>query len=203
MPPNPDLKPETTTSWDIGLEQKLWKGAKAGITYFANHMEDLIYRKTVTSTFREFINAGKAKSKGVEIDVEKRFDNGIRLFANYTYTDGEIKENAAKPATVGKKLMQYPKNIFNLGGEFERGPFSASVNGRYVGKRFGNDENNDVVNNVYTSYDPYFVADAKVSYKITKFATLSASVNNIFDKHYFAYYKAPGRSLFGELTLKF
>ena len=48
----------------------------------------------------------------------------------------------------------------------------SSITGRYVGKRYTDDENRDKVNNVYGSHDPYFTADAKVSYKITKFATI-------------------------------
>lgn len=200
---NPDLKPETTKSWDIGFERGLWKGAKIKATYFENYMEDLIYRKTITSTYQEFINAGKAESKGVELEAEQMFGNWLGLFANFTYTNARIKENEAKPSTAGKKLTDVPERMFNIGGEFERGRFSASLTGRYVSKRYSNDENKDVVNNVYTSYDPYFTADAKVSYKLTKFAAVSFSVDNIFDKEYFAYYKAPGRSWFGEITLRF
>ncbi|MBI5749794.1 MAG: TonB-dependent receptor [Nitrospinae bacterium] len=74
---------------------------------------------------------------------------------------------------------------------------------RYVGKRHKNDENRDKVNNIYGSYDPCFTADAKVSSKITKFATISFSVDNIFDKEYFAYYKTHGRSWFTELSGRF
>jgi iron complex outermembrane receptor protein len=72
-----------------------------------------------------------------------------------------------------------------------------------VSKRYSNDENKDTVNNVYTSYDPCFVADAKVSYKLTKSATVSFSVDNIFDRDYFAFFKAQGRSWFGEVTMRF
>ena len=200
---NPDLKPETTISWDIGIEQGLWKGAKIKAAYFENYMKDLIYRKTVSATLRENINAGKAESKGVEIEAEQRFGKELRLFANFTYTDAKIKENDAKPETVGKRLTDVPERMFNAGAEFEKGAFSAALTGRYVSKRYSDDENKDVINNVYTSYDPYWVADAKVSYKLTKFATLSFSVDNIFDREYFAYYKAPRRSWFGELTLRF
>ncbi len=200
---NPALKPETVTSWEIGIDQGLWKGAKVKAVYFENYMEDLIYRKTVTSTYRELINTAKAESKGFEIEAEQRFDKFLRLFANFTYTDSKVKENEAKPAVVGKKLIDIPQKMFNIGGEIEKGPFSASLTTRYVGKRYSNDENNDVVNNVYTSYDPYFVADAKVSYKLTKFAAISFSVDNIFNRDYFAYYKATGRSWYSELTLRF
>lgn len=200
---NTDLKPETTTSWDIGIEQGLWKGAKIRATYFENYMEDLIYGKTVSPTYQEFINAGKAESKGVELEAEQRFDIGLRLFANFTYNNVKMKENIAKPKTEGKRLTDVPERMFNVGAEFEKGPFFASLIGRYVSKRYGDDENKDTVNKVYTSWDPYFVADAKVSYKITKWATASLSVDNVFNRDYFAYYKAPGRSWFGEITLRF
>ena len=200
---NPSLKPETTTSWDIGVEQGLWQGAKVKAVYFDNDIKDLIYRKTVSPTLQENINTGKAKSRGIEIEVDQRFEKWLRLFANYTYTDAKVKDNDAKPVTVGKRLIQVPESMFNVGAEIERGKFSGSVIGRYVSKRYGNDENNDVVNNVYTSYDPYFITDAKISYNLTGFATLSVSADNIFNRDYFSYYKAPGRSWFAELTLKF
>lgn len=200
---NPDLKPETTTSWDIGIEQGLWRGARIGLTYFENHVTDLIYRKTFSSTLQQLINAGKAKINGIEIEMEQKFDKWLRLFANFTYNNAKIEENNANPKTVGKKLTLVPETMFNIGGSFERGGFTGSLVGRYMGKRYNNDENQDTVNNVYTSYDPYFVADAKLSYKITKFATVSFSVDNIFNRDYFSYYKAPGMSWFGEVTLKF
>ena len=72
-----------------------------------------------------------------------------------------------------------------------------------MGKRYSTDANTDTVNNVYGSYDPFFTADAKVSYKVTKFATVSVSVDNIADASYFSSYRAPGRLWFGELELKF
>ncbi|NTU43669.1 MAG: TonB-dependent receptor, partial [Nitrospirales bacterium] len=200
---NPDLKPETTVSWDLGVEQTLWRGAKAKATYFDNHLKDLIYRMTVSATEQDYINAGKATSRGVTLEMEQRLENWLRLFANYTYTNGKIEENIAKPTTEGMNLTYMPRNMVNAAAEVTKGPITASVTGRYVGKRYGDDENKDIVNGVYTSYDPFFTADAKVSYAVTKFATVSLSVDNIFDKDYFSYYKAPGRSWFGEVTVRF
>ncbi|MBA3071380.1 MAG: TonB-dependent receptor, partial [Nitrospirae bacterium] len=158
---NPDLKPETTISWDMGIEQGSWKGAKVKATYFENYMKAFIYRKTVSATLQESINAGKAESKGVELEAEQRFDKWLRLYGNYTYTDAKIKKNDAKPSTEGKKLTQVPENMFNAGAEFEKGPFSASLTGRYMSKRYSNDDNTDIVNGVWTSQDPYFLLNAK------------------------------------------
>lgn len=200
--PNPYLDPETAVSWDLGIEQKLWKDAKASLTYFENHMNDLIYRKS-TGTNRDYINVGKAESRGVEFEIEQRLEKWLRLFSNFTYTDSEIKENTAEPLSVGKRLTYNPLWKANIGAEIEKSGFSAYIVGRYVGKMYADDRNRDYANNVYGSYDPYFVVDGKIGYQFTKFAKLSFSVDNIFDRKYYQYYKAPGRSWFTELTLKF
>lgn len=200
---NPALEPEKVTSWDIGVEQKLWRGAKLSLTYFENYMKDLIYRKTVSSTLQEYVNVGKAESRGVEFELEQRFEKWLRLFGNITYTDSEVKENDAAPLSVGKRLTNIPLWKANIGAEFEKSGFSASVIGRYVGKWYSDDQNRDYLNNVYGSYDPYFVVDGRIAYQLTKFAKLSFSVDNIFERKYYQYYRAPGRSWFTELTLKF
>jgi len=200
---NPDLKPETVTSYDGGIEQGLWAGMKVKATYFENQMDDLIYRRTVTPTLQENINAGKARSRGLELEAEQKFDIGLKLFANYTYTDAKILKNAASPASEGSRMAQVPMNMFNAGVGYDKGPYSASLIGRYVDKRYGTDTNTDIVDGVYGSYDAYFVADAKASYKVSEYAEVSVSVDNIFDEDYFGYYKGAGRSIFGELTLRF
>jgi iron complex outermembrane recepter protein len=200
---NPNLKPETVTSWDGGIEQGLWVGMKVKAIYFENHMEDLIYRKTVSATLQEGINAGKAKSQGIELEAEQKFAIGLTLFANYTYTDSEMEENGANPASVGKQLIQVPQHLFNAGASYEQGPFSISLIGRYVSKRYGSDTNTDVIDGVYSSYDPYTLVDAKVSYKINRFAEISLSVNNILNEDYYTYYKGEGRSFFTELTFRY
>jgi len=91
----------------------------------------------------------------------------------------------------------------NLGGELTYGPFGLTVTGRYVSKRYGKDDNSDTVDEVFRSWDPFFVVDAKVSWKPFEWATVSLSVDNLFDEDYYSYYKAPGRTFFGEITLKF
>ncbi len=200
---NPNLKPETVVSWDIGIEQKLWEGAKLEITYFQNNMKDLIYSKTVNATYQEKVNVGKAQSKGIEFSIEQKFRNWLKLFVNLTYTDSEIKENDAKPSTEGKRLTYTPLWMGNIGAELKRGKFSAYIVGRYMDKMYGDDLNKDKKSYVYGSYDEYFVVDASFSYKFNKFTTLSLTLNNIFDEDYYQYYKAPGRSWFAELSVKF
>ncbi|KAF0189369.1 MAG: iron complex outermembrane recepter [Desulfobulbaceae bacterium] len=200
---NPELSPETVTSWEGGVEQGLWSKMTVKATYFHNEMEDMIYAKTISSTRQDKINAGKARSQGVELEAEQGFDCGLTVFANYTYTDSEMLENAASPASVGKELLQVPKSMFNAGARYTHGLLSGSLTGRYVGKRYGNDLNTDIVDGVYTSYDPYTIVDAKVSYQIMPSTVVSVSLDNICDEEYYGYYPGTGRSFFTELTFRF
>ncbi|HQB39524.1 MAG TPA: TonB-dependent receptor [Deltaproteobacteria bacterium] len=199
---SPDLKPETNLSWDASVSQGLWQGANIKVTYFENYISDMIYT-TASGTSRYRRNAGKGESKGVEMEAEQRFGKLARLFVNYTYTDAKIVENSAVPASVGKRMTDVPEHMFNLGGDLEYGPFGASFVGRYVGKRYGSDINDDTVRGVPGAYDPYFVGDVKLSYKINKWASVSFAVNNLWDEQYYSNTLAPGRSCYGDLTFKF
>jgi len=127
----------------------------------------------------------------------------LHLFANATFTHATIKENPASPSSVGKYLTQVPRRMYNVGVEIEKGPFLYSLVGNYVSKRYATDDNSDIVNGVWTSYDPYFVVNTKLSYKMSNNAAWSLAIDNLFNRDYFAYYKTPGRSWYTELTLNF
>ena len=200
---NKDLEPETNTSWDVGVRQELWKGSAISVTYYQNYIDDLIYTMTVSDTLKERVNVGKAETKGVEVEVEQVFGDWLKLFGNFSYTHSEITENKANPSSVGKELTDLPEYVVNVGGELSRGPFGASLIGRYVSQRYATDTNSDTTDDVYGAYSPYFTVDAKVSYTFLDFATVSFAMNNIFDESYYYYYKAPGRSWFASLTLKY
>lgn len=199
---NPRLNPETVTSWDAGVDQKLWHGMKVGAVYFENRMKDLIYRRTVSGTLKVYENAVEALGKGWEFEAEQVFDKGDRLFANLTLNDAEITDNSASAASVGKKLPDLPRKMYSFGGDLRAGRFTFGALGRYVGKRYSNDDNTDTVNGVYSSRDPYFTAEAKAACALLETLSLSVSVQNVFDKKYYDYYRAPGRSWFAELTWK-
>lgn len=200
---NPFLNPETSFSWDIGVEQRIWDSAVVRASYFSNRLHDLIYLQTLTSTLRQYQNAVSAESNGVELEWDHRLVKWFRYFANFTYTNSEILDNPSNPLSVGKQIVGVPKYMFNAGGEVTYGPASLLLTGRYVSKQYGNDQNLDVVNGVYGSYDPYFVADLSLRYAVTKHATLAFAIDNLFGEDYFSYYLAPGRKFYGSLTLKF
>lgn len=208
---NPDLKPETVWSWDGGVEQTLWRGAKAKATYFENYLDDMMYNLTIgttssggiTTTTKRQMNVGAAESKGVELEFEQCFGKWLRIFSTYTYTNTRVTENKANPALEGKQLTQVPRHNISGGFDASYGPASLFMSGRYIAKRFGSDDNSDTAGNAYTTYDSYFVMDLKAGYTVTDWATFSFSIDNLLDRKYYSYYPAPGRSWFASLDLKF
>jgi len=205
---NPDLKPEKCWSWDLGIRHSFWKGNKIEVNYFENYLKDLIYHHRTGSYIGpreivETINAGKAKIKGIEFSLEQRFGKYVRTFANITWNDAKIKDNPANPDSEGKRIVGIPETMFNLGIEIEKKPFSVSLVGRYRSKVYGNDENKDKKEEVFGSYDSYFIADAKFTYKIFKKAFLSLNIDNLFNKKYYYYYLEPRRSWFLEFSYRF
>lgn len=201
--PNPDLKPETVTSWEVGAE-RLFGATLVRATYYENRLHDLIYR-TEDATTQSVANAGEALIRGVELGLRHAFAGGLSAFVNYTYNDARITSNSAEPATEGKRMTGTPRSMANLGLEGRHGPWYGSLLGHYVSKVYANDQNLDVVNGVLGSYDPYFVVNAKLGYQVSRLLGLSLAVDNLADRHYYqgSYSVPQGRAWYGEMTLRF
>lgn len=194
---NPDLGPETVTSFDLGVQHR-FESLVVGATVFRNDVRDLINRMTLEGNDARFINTGRAASQGLELEAERRLGSAGRLTANYTWTDTEVIENETAPATEGKRLTGVPEHMANAGLEFDPGRWTVGVNGRYVGKRFSTDTNVDTHNGVFASADPHFLLDLKGSYR-WRGMRASVSVDNALDRRYYDYNLAPGRTLLLEL----
>lgn len=214
---NPELNPETIRSVDLGVEFRPTDAMRLGASVFRNDLRDLLYRRTVTAlgeaqtlcgsaatttNCRQLVNAGRARSQGVEVEADYT-DGAWNAFANATYVDSEVLENAFAPASVGKRLLGVPQWVANAGATFTEGTVSATAVVRYAGKIFRNDDNGDRASGVYGSQDPRTLVDLKAIWRFHKHAAASVAVDNLFDREYFDFFRGPGRSIFGELTLTY
>lgn len=200
---NPDLKPEKVTTAEIGAEHEFNTGTLLRATYYRSDISDLIY-STTTGANRYKFNAGTAETEGIDLEARQKLQDGLTAFINATFVSTTITENSVRPTSVGKQIPLQAEKMANIGLEGSRGPWSGSIIGSYVGKMYGSDDNTDVFDNVQGSYDPYFIANAKISYKIDKSLKVSLSVKNMFDREYFlGSSKVDGRSVFLGLGFKY
>ncbi|MDP1644072.1 MAG: TonB-dependent receptor [Thiobacillus sp.] len=203
---NPNLEPETGTTWEVGGEWRFTNTTQAGLTLYETRLENLIYLKQAdTSTTRESfrINAGKARVRGIELTARTRLTNWLELDANYAYIESEMLENAADLLSVGKRLIDSPKNIAGIGLTAQQGPWTGTLSARYVSHVFFTAQNTDVVEDVPGSYDAYTLVNAKAGYAFSKTVKASLAINNLLDEKAYSFFLLPGRSATAELDFSF
>jgi vitamin B12 transporter len=107
---NPDLKPERSTSWEIGADQRLWRDRiRFGATYFKQNFTDLIQFVFDPTTFLSIPeNVGRARIQGGEVYASFDPFDWIGLYVNYTYLD-------AKDLDTNQELIRVPRNTVNTG----------------------------------------------------------------------------------------
>lgn len=108
------LKPEESFSYDFGVDQKLWENRiRLGLTYFQNEFTNLISIESIaTAPFVKGVNAGKARSGGVEFTSEVDLLDTLVASVNYTYTDSEI-------LATRHPIPREPAHRWNLGLTWE------------------------------------------------------------------------------------
>lgn len=200
---NPDLKPEKVTSAELSVEHRLASATKLRATVYHSRFTDLIYT-TTSGSDRYKLNAGKAKSTGVDLELRHALTRSLSGFVNATWVDTEITDNPVRPESEGKQIPLQAKRLANVGLEGSLGPWSGSVIGTYVGKMYSRDDNSDRVNGVPGSYDPYFAVNSKLGYRFSDRWSAALSVKNLFDRDYFQGTSiADGRSYYLGLDARF
>lgn len=199
---NPELKPETITTADIGADINPWQGGELKLTLFHNRMEDLIYVQGSGST-RNRINAELAVSYGSTAKFTQRLSSTTTAYATFTLTNSEMQKNSLSASSEGKRLTYLPRKLatFGVDNQWEAWRFNANV--RYASKQYSTDDNTDTANSVFGTYDAYTLVDARVAYQIDRNLTVSLAIDNLFDKQYFSYYEGPRRNWFASLNYKY
>ncbi len=96
---NPDLRPQTSQSYDVGYEQPIGSKAMAYATFFYLDFDNLISRLGT--------NTNDALSTGVEAGVYWNPIPQLRIGANYTFTHTRDESGAGQP------ISNVPENMFN------------------------------------------------------------------------------------------
>lgn len=205
---NPNLDPETVTSWEVGVDHSFGDRLNVVATYFQSRASDMIQTVTVTPAADGnpaevmALNVGKAKINGVEFEVGGPLAHGFSWSANYTYTDSEITDDP-NPEIVGKRLTHTPEHQYNLGLDWRTGKWTVSADHYHQSKRFTNAANTDVNTGVPGSTDAFSLTDLKTTYAFSENHSASLGINNVFNEEYRQFYRSPGRFWFVELRSRY
>ncbi|MBI2526162.1 MAG: TonB-dependent receptor [Candidatus Rokubacteria bacterium] len=111
---NPALEPETSFSWEVGADQKLWQERiRLGLTYFHNDFDNLIRFVTLPAPpFVAVVNLARARTSGIEAMAEADLLKNLVGSVNYTYTDSETSGS-------NRPLAREPRHRWHVGLTWE------------------------------------------------------------------------------------
>jgi vitamin B12 transporter len=191
---NPDLDPEKSYSWEVGVDQVFWKNKLVlGATYFFQKFDDLITFVNSPDPEPNFENIQKAKSQGVELMALCKPGYGFTIGGNYTYLDTEVEDDGgvggqSSPFEEGKDLLRRPNHTASGYINWAWRGFQIRVDGLYVGER--DDLDFRTFQAKRATLDDYFLVDLATSYtfdlnnEYIKDFKIFGKVQNLFDEHY-------------------
>ena len=208
---NPDLDPERSTTFDVGVEQRAFASRlRASATYFHHDYRDQIaYTVVDFETFEgSYVNLAHTRAQGIELALEARPLPELSLLGQYTYMDGEILDSPSDFDPVyaeGRALLRRPENQASLSAQLTQPRWSAGLTLVYVGER----ADSDFVGLGFAS-DPsyrnpsYTRLDARLRVRIVAALEAFVVADNLFDAEYQEAlgYPALGRSVRGGLRLR-
>ncbi|MHB8845169.1 MAG: TonB-dependent receptor plug domain-containing protein [Nitrospirota bacterium] len=168
---NPDLTPEKIKTYEAVYEQYAGDAFRAALSGYYYAIRDLINQGSDAFGNSVFLNVDRVRAKGIELELDNKWPNGIEGRLSYTLQRAEDRQTGEpltnSPAQVGKLNLVLPivKDTAGAGIEEQYMSRRRSLNGDYAG--------GFSITNLTLYVQP---AGSSLS--------MSASIYNLFDKQY-------------------
>lgn len=175
-------QPEQGTTWEAGSKWQITPRLFASVAFY--NIDERQMSLSINGTSRPI---NKARSQGVELEVNGEVAPDWDISANYSYDNAEIVDDKINPANNGHRLQNAPEHAgalylsHNLLISGLPGDFRVGGGARYVGSRAGDPDNS-------FSLPDYVVADGFIAWNnqlLGKKTQLRLNLNNLFNKHYY------------------
>ncbi|MDY3744425.1 MAG: TonB-dependent receptor, partial [Dialister sp.] len=173
--PNANLRPETSDSWDVGVEKE-WGKISTSLVYFDTKLENMITTEKIGDHTHRCINVGNVRVKGIEHTLGYELNPMWKFKVNSTWLDA-VNKDKNQPLPQRSRLSQIYSLSFDDGKDIG---WSAvlwdELNYKYV---------TPVTVKGNTEAGPkktYNLLNFTLTRKINKDTKIYGSVQNIFDK---------------------
>jgi iron complex outermembrane receptor protein len=180
------FQPEKGKQYEVGLKLDIPNRISGTLALY-----DIDKRNVIVSQYNDvtkltdYRTAGRARSRGVELDLAGQITGHLSAIGSYAYTDAKTTED---PEFAGNRLWNVAKNTASLSAVYDFGHIFGEddrlrIGGgpHYAGRRPG-DSANSFWLPAYTVVDAFVTYDTKVAgHK----ASLQLNVKNLLDKTYY------------------
>ena len=203
---NPELNPEKSDTFEIGLKKAWDTKTTLGITGFYVRTKDKVklvtYYKNKKVDYKMYSNVDSETRRGVELELRHQLSPAWSVFGNYTWQTGRINHNVISQTNTKayeETIFDIPKHIFHAGIEYNSAKWNALWDTQYISRRQSLDE----VTGQYGAADSYVISNLSVNYKVSKEATIQLGVQNVFDRIFFDDEATAGRTYSASMKFKF
>lgn len=186
---NPNLKPEESESFELGLRANGRMG-EFELSVFNNQYDDFIENQQLnsdapfTSGVTQFVNISEARIKGAELRSALWLDEaisapaGTSLLVSLAYTDGEGRSDEGQ--WQGLSSINPVKAVLGLAYDSPAGDWGTRLNWTGVQKK----KSSDIDDSEAALSSGYGLVDINAYYNVNDALVVRASVSNLGDKYY-------------------
>jgi len=182
---NPNLRPERSTSFEVGIDQQLGSRANLAVTYFRDRLEDEIngfFFDPAVSAITAVNESGVSDRQGVEVAFDTPVGKSFAIRGSYTFTD------ATEPDGAGgtDREIRRPRHRSSLSAHWKSPGDRFKIRGglNYTGSQ------EDLFFPPFpqpsqrVELDSYLLANLHVVYAATRWLELFGRVDNLLDETY-------------------
>ena len=199
---NPDLQPESSGNWNLGVEYQFKSALLGRVHLYRNNLNNLIEAERIGQSVLggskfQYFNVSEAFTEGIEVELSTRSIGGFSATIGYAHLNGKDTE-------TGLTLLNRSKHSGNLKLAYanQGTGFNVDLRGRYASKWGFFDDGDNVLED--EEYAPgNWIWNLRGSKQILKWLKASVGVNNMFDFKIPTFYTFTGRSFYGGLSLTY
>ncbi|QYC10834.1 TonB-dependent hemoglobin/transferrin/lactoferrin family receptor [Brevundimonas nasdae] len=190
--PNPNLKPETSESFEAGFRLRDIDFAggqlRLNTTAFATHYDNFIDQVVVSGTgvpgvdplIYQYVNLTEVDIKGLEARADIYWDNGFSLIGSAAYAEGEQTTDGRRTDLGSVDPL---KIVAGLNYAAPSGVWGGSATVTWSGKKDAGTYNLSCGTACYLG-ESFTLLDVTAYWNLTERATLRAGAFNVFDQTY-------------------
>ncbi len=177
--------PEEATAWEVGGKLDLPGGMTGTLALFNIDKKNvLVSQYNDTTKLTDWRTSGKARSRGVELDVSGRIGERVNVIASYAYIDAKTVDD---PLYAGNRLWNVARHTASLAAVYDVGTLVGGDDlrigaaARYVGARPGDSANSFTLPS-YVLADAFATYDTRIGKQKLSF---QLNVKNLFNRTYY------------------